>query len=99
MKGKKESEFQKEIIEKIKSMFPECMVFKNDANYIQGIPDWTILWKNKWAILEMKKSINSPYRPNQKVYLEKLDKMMFAKMICPENKEEVLNELYTAFRS
>ena len=94
-----ESAFQKEVIDEIKIMFPGCIAIKNDSSYIQGFPDWTILWKDKWAVLEAKRDLNSSYQPNQEYYISELNKMSFARMICPENKEEVLNELYTAFRA
>lgn len=96
---KKENEFQRKLIEEIEFMFPGCMVTKNDPTYIQGIPDLTILYKKKWAVLECKKSENEPYRPNQEYYLDKLSKMSFAKAIYPENKEEVLNELQRTFKT
>lgn len=78
-------------------MFPGCLILKNDANYIQGIPDLTILYKNMWAALECKNSLNEVYQPNQEYYLELLDDMSFASMICPENKEAVLYELQQSF--
>lgn len=90
---KKENEFQPDVIKEIKSRLPGCMVLKNDANYIQGIPDLTVLYKKKWAVLECKKSKDEPYRPNQKRYISKLNEMSFASVIYPENKEEVLNAL------
>lgn len=95
----KESRFQAELIKELRQMFPGCIVIKNDSCYIQGIPDLLILFKDKWACLENKKSLNEKYRPNQEYYLDVLGKMSFASMICPENKEAVLNELQRAFSS
>lgn len=94
-----ESAFQKEVIDEIRAALPGAMIIKNDANYIQGFPDWTILWRDRWAVLEAKRDINSSFRPNQEYYISELNKMSFARMICPENKEDVLNELYSALRS
>ena len=48
----KESKFQKGLIDDLKKRFPGCMVLKNDANYIQGIPDLMVLYKDHWAALE-----------------------------------------------
>ena len=87
--------FQSKLIKELKNMFPDCMVFKMDA--IQGIPDLLILFKNKWATLECKRSSSSSKRPNQEYYVNKMNDMSFSKFICPENKEEVLNELQQAF--
>lgn len=98
MPGKLESKFQKELIAELKQRFEGCMVMKLDANYIQGIPDLLILWKNKWATLECKKSSTASRRPNQEYYISTMNKMSFSSFICPENKEEVLNDLCKAFK-
>ena len=94
----KENEFQAELIKELKREFPGCMVLKNDSNYIQGIPDLLILFKDKWAVLEVKKSKNESHQPNQDYYISILDKMSFARFIYPENKEEILDELQRPFR-
>lgn len=98
MSGKLESSFQRALIKELKEIFEGCMVMKLDANYIQGIPDLLILWKNKWATLECKKSSSASRRPNQEYYISQMNKMSFSSFICPENKEEVLNELCKAFK-
>lgn len=94
---KKESAFQKELINELEALFPGCIVLKNDATYRQGIPDLTVLYKPYWAVLECKRSIHDSFQPNQEYYLEALNHMGFAAMICPENKEAVLHELQQAF--
>ena len=94
----RESKFQANLIDELEELFPGCIVLKNDANYIQGFPDLTILYKDKWAVLECKRSLNEPYQPNQPYYLEVLDDMFFAQMICPENRKAVLYELQQAFQ-
>lgn len=93
----KESEFQSKIIKQLEEMFPGCVILKNDANYIQGIPDLLILFKNMWAALECKKSKDAVRQPNQDYYVNKLDRMSFASFIYPENRQEVLDELQQAF--
>lgn len=94
-----ESDFQSTLIEKIKKKFKGCMVLKNDATYIQGIPDLLILHKNKWAALECKKNNKAHKQPNQEYYVKKMKKMSYASFISPENSEEVLNELQQTFRT
>ena len=96
--AKLESKFQKELIDEIKREYPGCIILKNDPDYIQGFPDWTILWKDKWAVLEAKRAKNSRKQPNQEHYVEKLDNMSFSRFVYPENKEEVLNELRKTFK-
>lgn len=94
----RENKFQANLIKEIEARFPGAIVMKNDANYIQGIPDLTILYKDKWATLECKKSQNATHRYNQDDYVEMMNNMSFSAFIYPENREEVLNELQTALR-
>lgn len=93
-----ENKFQSDLITELEELFPGCVVIKNDSNYIQGFPDLTVLWRNKWAVLECKKSKHSSHRPNQDYYIKKLDGMSFSRFIYPENKEEVLYELQQTFK-
>ena len=91
--AKLERDFQAKLIKELKQIFRGCIVMKNDSSYIQGIPDLIILYRDKWAALEVKKSEDAPHRPNQEYYVELMDEMSYASFIYPENKEEVLYEL------
>lgn len=95
--AKKENEFQASLIKEIKARFPGAMVLKNDANYIQGIPDLTVLYKDHWALLECKRSSKAARGANQEYYINALGEMSFASFISPETKEEVLNEMERSF--
>lgn len=95
----KESKFQAELKKELKKMFPGCIVTKLDSGDIQGIPDLLILWKNKWATLENKRSASASKRPNQEYYVNKMNEMSFSRFIYPENKKEVLDELRKTFES
>jgi len=94
----KESKFQKKLIDEIKERFPGCYVLKNDSSYIQGIPDLTILYKKKWAMLEVKKDNKAHHQPNQDYYVNELNKMSYASFVSPENREEVMNDLERSFK-
>ncbi len=96
---KKENSFQAALIKELKCRFKGCVVLKNDPLYLQGVPDLIVLYKDKWAMLECKRSSTASRRPNQQYYVNKFGEMSFAKFIFPENKEEVLNELQQAFES
>lgn len=91
-----ENKFQADLIKKIKKAMPNAIVLKNDPNYIQGIPDLIILNGPKWGMLECKKNSKASKRPNQDYYVNRANEMSFGKFICPENEEEVLNELQQA---
>lgn len=94
-----ESKFQAQLIRDLKRMFPGCVVMKTDPTYIQGIPDLLILFNDKWATLECKKNAGAKKQPNQEYYVGRMNEMSFSRFICPENKEDVLNELQQTFQS
>lgn len=98
-KIKLESKFQAELIKDIKATLPGCIILKNDPNYIQGMPDLTILWNHRWAVLEVKRAANSPKQPNQDYYVDVLNKMSYSRVIYPDNKEEILDELQRSLGS
>lgn len=91
-----ESGFQDSLRYELMQRYPESMIFKMDQ--IQGIPDMLILYKNKYAFLENKKSANAKHQPNQDYYVNKLNNMSFARFVFPENRDRVLEELDLYFR-
>jgi len=93
-----ESSFQRFLIQKIRSMFDGCIVLKNDASYLQGVPDLLILFEDKWAALEVKAAITSPKRPNQRHYVKTMNDMSYAAFVYPGNEEDVLYDLQQTFR-
>lgn len=95
--SKLESGFQDNLIKDLEKLFSGCIITKLDSSLIQGIPDLLILYKNKWAILECKKSAKATHRPNQDYYVELLNKMSFSSFIFPENKDSVLKDLIKFF--
>lgn len=92
-----ESQFQHDLIRELAELFPDCIVLKNDPNYIQGIPDLLVLWNDRWAALECKGSMTAPLQLNQAYYITEMMNMSFASVIYPENREEVLNALSQSF--
>ena len=93
-----ESKFQSDLKKELKRMFPGCIITKMDSGDIQGIPDLLILYNDKWATLECKKSAEASKRPNQEYYVNKMNDMSFSRFIYPGNKEEVLDELQRTFK-
>lgn len=92
-----EKDFQKDLMDTIRERYPGCVIMKNDSGYIQGIPDWTILYKDKWAVLEAKRDKKAKKQPNQEYYVDQLNKMSYSRIVYPENKDEVLFELHKIF--
>lgn len=97
--SKKENRFQSELIKKLYSLFEGCLILKNDPNYIQGIPDLIILYKDKWAGLECKRSEKAEHQPNQDYYVDVMNRMSYARFIYPENEKEILHELQQTFKT
>ena len=95
----KENGFQSNLIRELKCLFPGCIVLKNDPNYLQGFPDLTILYRDRWAVLECKRSANEAHQPNQDFYVDMLNGMSYSAFIYPENKERILYDLQQAFES
>ena len=92
-----ERDFQAKLIKELRSIFVGCIIMKNDANYIQGIPDLIVLYKDKWAALECKRSLSAKHQPNQDYYVKLMNDMSFSSFVCPENKQEVLDGLRRYF--
>ena len=92
-----ENRFKTNLNAELRELFPGCIITHLDPNEIQGIPDLLILYKDKWAVLEGKKTADASVRPNQRYYVGLMNDMSFASFIYPENKDEVLDALYLHF--
>ncbi|HMS83586.1 MAG TPA: hypothetical protein PKD12_08050 [Nitrospira sp.] len=94
-----EAKYQTHVLGRIAEMLPGSTALKNDSAYQQGIPDWTIFYGPKWAMLEIKASRAARRQPNQEYYIEKFNGEAFAAFIYPENEQEVLDALQEALAS
>lgn len=90
-----ERDFQSKLIKELKEVFPDALIFKNDAR--QGLPDLMILNGDKWASLECKVSPDANHQPNQDYYVKKMSKMSFSAFIYPENKNVIIEKLKKHF--
>jgi hypothetical protein len=91
-----EARYQSELIRKLRLLFPDCVILKNDPGYLQGVPDLVIFHRDRYAFLEVKARANAPTRPNQVYWVRQLNEMSFAAFIYPSNEEEVLSALQRA---
>ena len=97
MQKQLESKFQSLFIKTLKQKFPECIVVKNNPNYIQGIPDLTMFLGSQWFTFECKRSANESRRPNQEWYVNRMNEMGgHSYFVYPENMEEILNDIQQA---
>lgn len=95
----RESTYQHSLKKRIEERLPGCYVLKNDPNWIQGIPDLTILYKDKWATLEVKRSEDADHQTNQDWYVNDMQSLSFSAFIFPENEKEILDELQRTLQS
>lgn len=91
-----EAEYQSKLIKNLRSLFPDCVILKNDPAYLQGVPDLVIFHEDRYAFLEVKADENSPVQVNQPYYVNLLNEMSFAAFIYPSNEREVLRALERA---
>lgn len=94
---KRENAFQAGLIDELKETFSGCIVLKNDSSYMQGIPDLSVFYGDKWAMLECKKNAGASHQPNQDHYISVANAMSYAAFIYPENKNKVIEELKQHF--
>jgi len=93
-----ERNYQPKVIKRLREEFEGCLILKNDSNYMQGVPDLIILHHDKWAMLEVKASVDSAFQENQAYYVSELNRMSFAAFIYPENEDEVFRDLQHALK-
>ena len=95
----KERDYQAKLIKAIKQRFPGCYVMKEDAGYIQGLPDLIVLYNNRSATLEVKISANAHHQTNQDTHVKRMNEMSFSSFIYPENEKEVLDEMERSLKA
>jgi hypothetical protein len=95
---KLEKEFEASFVKRLEDEFPGCMIIKGNSAMRQGIPDRLLLHEDHWAFLEFKREANSDLQENQDYYIEKFNGMSYAAIVEPENADEVIREIQSAFR-
>ena len=95
-----EAQYQKKFTDKVKKIFPGCDVLKNNSAYIQGIPDWSVIYEGKHAYLEIKIDKDAHKQPNQQYYIDKANNSKgFGRFVYPENEKEVLDDMINYFNN
>ena len=90
-----ENAYQSRLIKTIEHMIPDCIVTKMDSGHIQGIPDLLVLYKDRWAVLEVKRGARESRQPNQQYYIDLFSDWSFASFIFPENEDLVLESMFS----
>lgn len=98
-----ESSYKDIFLDKVRALLPDtdykkCVIIKNDAGYLQGVPDYTVFYGSKWATLEIKRTKHAHKRPNQQYYVDIMRNMGYSSFVYPENEQQVLMELIEHFK-
>lgn len=92
-----ESVFKNKAIAWIRDNFPGAIIMKNDAGLLLGIPDMTILYQDKWALLEFKAAVSSKHQPLQEYYITLANQKSYGAFVYPENWPEIQMQLKQHF--
>lgn len=93
-----EGTYRSKLIKKLKVHFPGLIVLHNNPNQIKGIPDLTLLYHNRYAMLETKMAPNSSKRPNQDTWISYFERQgAFSAFVNASNEKEIINELRRYF--
>lgn len=89
----KESDFQAKIIKWLRSK--GCFVWKCQQNSAtqRGVADIFFCYEGFYGFIEVKQAKNSPKRPGQQAFIDKMAKWSWAKFVYPQNWEEIKQEL------
>ena len=93
-----ERDYQSALIQKIRRMYPNAIILKNDANYLQGVPDLSIFHGPNYAMLETKQSSSASRQANQEWYISLFQSWAYGAFIDPSNEKDILNELQEALQ-
>jgi hypothetical protein len=93
----RENVYQGKLIRTLNALWPDAVVIRNDPSWIQGIPDILILFRHRWAALEIKTSADAREQPNQGYWVDRLNDMSFSAFIYPANEEAILYQLRIFF--
>lgn len=94
-----ESPYKASLIKRLERKYPDALIISGLAMLLQGLPDILILYRGRYALLEVKRDAKAPLQPNQDHYVALLGELGFAAFIYPEIEEEVLHALESALWS
>jgi len=97
MPRRPEKMFQRDLKNEIVDTIPGSVVLKTDPTGFQGIPDLLVLYRGRFAALEVKRDSAAAHRPNQDIYINRLRENGYATFVYPENKDKVMQDLYEYF--
>lgn len=94
-----ENKYQADLVKEIRSWGDDFFVFPMDGSVYQGFQDILILYKDTYAVLEVKVAEDSEHQPNQDWYVQYFAQYVFSSFIWPEIEQEVLHDLQSTLLS
>lgn len=88
-----ESKFKKDFCNKLKKMNCTVLQYQQNATTVKGFPDTIWFYKKAYGFLEFKRSSFASFRPGQKEWIKRLSSWTFARVVYPENAEQILREI------
>lgn len=92
-----EAKLQADVLKWLRSKGAWCMKVAAAPGVPSGTADVFFCKGNIYGFLECKRSSDASFRPGQKEFLERMGRYAFAKVICPENCEDIKAELEQLF--
>lgn len=88
-----ERKTQERLVKYLKGKGCYVLVTKPGPGTPVGCPDVLALYEGFWAAFEIKKSPKAKFQPLQKETLIKFDEWSFARIVHPENIDDIIAEL------
>lgn len=88
-----ESTLQGKILHWLKAQGCFACKMQQNATTQAGIADVFFCLEGFYGFLEVKKAKSSPRRPGQEAFVKKMNEWSYARVVYPENWEEVKQEL------
>lgn len=88
-----ESNLQTKIAKWLRSKGCFVMVLTPGKGIPRGVSDVFFCYEGFYGFLEVKKAKNAKRQPGQEQFVKKMDEWSFARIVYPENYEEVLKEI------
>lgn len=88
-----EGKLKTEVVKWLRAKGCFVWICKQDSTTQKGVADLFFCIEGMYGFLELKATKNSPRRPGQEAFIKKMDEWSYARMVYPENWNEVKKEL------
>ena len=89
----READFQKIVIKWLRSKGCIVLKYEQNATTRAGVADVFFCKEGFYGFIECKKAKNSPLRPGQKQFIDKMNEWSYGVIAYPENFDKIKKEL------